>query len=450
MSISHVLHKSRKNTELQANTGTRVHGYVLFFARLVWLALFCLILLVFLLGISNTFKVASTLHPETIAGLNQLGLQASFPAIYIITLDTIMLLVFACFAALIVWRRSDDWMIMFVSLTLLSTAMLYTAPAFEAKVPLVLLALLASFAEICQVSLVYLFPDGRFVPKWMWVLLLPLFVWRPLIWAYDYLPKFFSLKRSGENFFYIPQNTLDLELFLLVIGIGFIAQIYRYRRHSSLIQRQQTKLLLLGMVLVVVIVGAYILALNTLPMLQQLGSEALLMLLISRTINHLALMVLPLAITFSILRYRLWDIDTLINRTLVYGTLTGILALVYFGCVIALQMFLRGFTGGSELAIVSSTLTIAILFQPLRHRIQQVIDHRFYRSKYDTVRTIESFSETMSEEVDLAQLTEQLLSVVQETMHPTFVSLWIRQPENQQNKRVTRVLPKINEQVDSY
>ncbi|HYX51111.1 MAG TPA: hypothetical protein VE843_15295, partial [Ktedonobacteraceae bacterium] len=81
MSISHVLHKSRKNPELQANTGTRVHGYVLFFARLVWLALFCLILLVFLLGISNTFKVASTLHPETIAGLNQLGLQASFPAI---------------------------------------------------------------------------------------------------------------------------------------------------------------------------------------------------------------------------------------------------------------------------------------------------------------------------------------------------------------------------------
>jgi hypothetical protein len=448
MNLNQLLYTSRKNKEMQTNTGTRVNGYKLFFVRTVWLTLYCLILLVFLLGIPNTFKVALTLHPETVAGLQQLGLQASFPAIYIIALDTIMILVFACFAALIVWRRPGDWMIMFVSLTLLSTAMLYTAPAFEAQVPLLLLALLASFAEICQVALVYLFPDGHFVPRWMWVLLLPLFVWRPLIWAYDYLPNFFSLKRSGENFFYIPQNTLDLELFLLVIGIGFIAQVYRYWRRSTPIQRQQTKLLLLGMILVVVILGAYLLALNTLPTLQQLGSEALIMRLISRTINHLALVVLPLAITFSILRYRLWDIDTLINRTLVYGTLTGILILVYFGCVIALQVLLHGFTGGSELAVVGSTLTTAILFHPLRRRIQQVIDRRFYRSKYDTVRTIESFSEAMSEEVDLTQLTERLLSVVQETMHPTFVSLWIRKSENQQNKRVTRVLTKIDDQID--
>ena len=450
MNLDHILYKSRKNTELHANTGTRLLGYALFFVRAVWLVLFCLILLVFLLGIPNTFKLALSLHPQTIAGLKQIGLQASFPAIYIVSLDTIMMLVFACFAALIVWRRSDDWMIMFVSLTLLSTAMLYTAPAFETKVPLVLLALLASFAEICQVSIVYFFPDGRFVPRWLWILLLPLFVWRPFIWAYDYLPNFYSLKRSGENFFYIPQNTLDLELFLIGIGIGFIAQIYRYLRHSTPIQRQQTKLLLVGMILVVVIVSAYVLAFNTLPVLQQLGSQALLMRLISRTINHLALMVLPLTITFSILRYRLWDIDKLINRTMVYGTLTGILALVYFAFVIALQVLLRGFTGGSELAIVGSTLTIAILFQPLRRRIQQVIDRRFYRGKYDAVRTLESFSEAISEEVDLDQFTERLLSVVQETMQPTFVSLWIRRLENQQNKRVTRVLPKIGDQLDVY
>ena len=450
MNLDHILYKPRKNTEHHANTGTRILGYALFFARAVWLVLFCLILLVFLFGMPNTFKLALSLHPQTIAGLKQIGLQASFPAIYIVSLDTIIILVFACFAALIVWRRSDDWMIMFVSLTLLSTAMLYTAPAFEAKVPLVLLALLASFAEICQVSIVYLFPDGRFVPRWLWILLLPLFVWRPFIWAYDYLPNFYSLKRSGENFFYIPQNTLDLELFLIVIGIGFIAQIYRYLRQSTPIQRQQTKLLLVGMILVVVIVGAYVLAFNTLPVLQQLGSQALLMRLISRTINHLALMVLPLTITFSILRYRLWDIDKLINRTMVYGTLTGILALVYFAFVIALQVLLRGFTGGSEMAIVGSTLTIAILFQPLRRRIQQVIDRRFYRSKYDAVRTLESFSEAISEEVDLDQFNERLLNVVQETMQPTFVSLWIRGPENQQNKRVTRVLPKIGDQLDVY
>jgi len=104
---------------------------------------------------------------------------------YTITLDTVTILVFACFAALLVWRRLDNWMVMFVSLTLLSTAILYTAPAFEAKVPMLILALLAAFAEICQVAFVYLFPNGRFAPGWLWILLVPLFVWRPMIWGFD-------------------------------------------------------------------------------------------------------------------------------------------------------------------------------------------------------------------------------------------------------------------------
>ena len=152
--------------------------------------------------------------------------------------------------------------------------------------------------------------------------------------------------------------------------------------------------------------------------------------LLSRTINHLALMLLPLTLTFSILRYRLWDIDTLINRTLVYGALTGTLAVVYFGSVIALQFLLHGFTSGSELAIGASTLAVAILFQPLRRRIQQVIDRRFYRSKYDTIRTLEDFSSAMRGELDLAQLTQRLLDVVQETMQPAHISLWLRGPKD--------------------
>jgi hypothetical protein len=116
------------------------------------------------------------------------------------------------------------------------------------------------------------------------------------------------------------------------------------------------------------------------------------------------------------------------------------LALVYFGCVIALQFLLRGVTGGSTLAIVASTLAIAFLFHPLRRRTQHSIDRRFYRSKYDTVRTLEDFSAAMREEVDLTQLTEQLIAVVQKTMQPVSVSLWLRQPANHQNKRATRVL----------
>ncbi len=441
---------SMKNAKLQSNTDTRLCGYKLVLVRAVWLALFCLMFVVYFLGFPEAFKLALSLRPETVIGLERVGLPASFPGMYTLTLDTVTILVFAGFAALLVWRRSDDWMVMLVSLTLLSTAMLSTAPAFEAKVPMLILALLAAFAEICQVALVYLFPNGRFVPRWVWILLIPLFVWRPVIWGCDYLPNFFALRRSGENFFYIPQDAKDLSLFLVLLLVGIITQIYRYRYHSTPVQRQQTKWLLLGGAFVILVVGSYVLALNTLPMLRQAGAEALLMRLLSRTVTHLALMLILLTLTFSILRYRLWDIDRLIHRTLVYGTLTSVLVLVYFGCVIALQFLLRGFTGGSELASVASTLAIAILFQPLRRRIQQGIDRRFYRSKYDTVRILEEFSAAVREEVDLTQLTEQLLKVVQETMQPASVSLWLRQPENHQNKRATRVLPKIGEQVDSY
>jgi len=137
---------------------------------------------------------------------------------------------------------------------------------------------------------------------------------------------------------------------------------------------------------------------------------------------------------FSILRYRLYDIDVLINRTLVYGSLTALLTLLYFGLVIGLGSLVRLFTGQvsqSPIVIVASTLALFALFQPLRRRIQAIIDRRFYRRKYDTAKTLEAFSTTLRNEVDLNQLREHLITVVQETMQPTHVSLWLRKPEPQ-------------------
>ena len=135
----------------------------------------------------------------------------------------------------------------------------------------------------------------------------------------------------------------------------------------------------------------------------------------------------PLAIGLAILRFRLWEIDLLINRTLVYGTLTGILALVYVGLVIGLSALLRGIISQSSgAAIALSTLTIAGLCQPLRSRLQQGIDRRFFRRKYNAARTLAAFSVTLRHEVELDQLSEALLAVVQETMQPAHISLWLR------------------------
>jgi len=138
---------------------------------------------------------------------------------------------------------------------------------------------------------------------------------------------------------------------------------------------------------------------------------------------------IPTAIGVAVLRYRLYNIDLLINRTLVYGTLTGTLALVYFGGVTATQALLRTLTVQQELpqlVVVVSTLIIAALFNPLRRRIQSFIDRRFYRRKYDARKTLESFSVKLREETDLEALNNELMGVVRETMQPEHVSLWLR------------------------
>jgi hypothetical protein len=136
-----------------------------------------------------------------------------------------------------------------------------------------------------------------------------------------------------------------------------------------------------------------------------------------------------IAVGVAVLRYRLYDVDVVINRTIVYGVLTALLVLVYFGGVAALQLVLRPLTGGeSQLAVVVSTLAIAALFNPLRRRTQRFIDRRFYRSKYDAAETLQGFSSKLREETDLDRLGGALVSVVHETMQPGHASLWLRPP----------------------
>lgn len=140
----------------------------------------------------------------------------------------------------------------------------------------------------------------------------------------------------------------------------------------------------------------------------------------------LSLLLIPLSIAVSILRYRLFDIDVIIRKTLVYAVLTGLLALIYFGGVVLVQQFTRSITGeSSDVAIVISTLVIAALFFPLRRHMQSSIDRRFYRRKYDAAKTLAAFGTTIRDEVELEKLTSELINVVNETMPPTSISLWL-------------------------
>jgi ADP-ribosylglycohydrolase len=182
------------------------------------------------------------------------------------------------------------------------------------------------------------------------------------------------------------------------------------------VERQQIKRLAYG--------GAVVVGTTLLASLIGIWSAT-----VSIAVINLALLTLPVFTGIAIVRYMLYDIDLIINRTLVYGSLTGTLALVYSGGVATVQAIFRALTGQQEqpqLAIVVSTLVISALFNPLRHRIQSLIDRRFYRRKYDARKTLEAFSTKLRDETDLEALNNDLVGVVRETMQPAHVSLWLR------------------------
>jgi hypothetical protein len=217
---------------------------------------------------------------------------------------------------------------------------------------------------------------------------------------------------------------------LIAIFASFIvAPLYRYRRASDPVQRQQMKWVVFGLILAILsfILGG--LPQTFLSSQLRNPQAAVVYDLSSLTAVLLCFSLLPVFFGIAILRYRLWDVDVLVNRTLVYGSLTVCLAAVYVGGVVSLQSAFRAATGqSSNLAIAISTLVIAALFTPLRTRIQTLIDRRFYRRKYDAVRTITAFQSLLRDEVDLDRLTVDLLAVVQETVQPAHASLWIRPP----------------------
>jgi hypothetical protein len=212
-------------------------------------------------------------------------------------------------------------------------------------------------------------------------------------------------------------RTLWRGLIFAAIILSVLSLVVRYHRASG-VERQQLKWFALAAVLIGGLIVGDLLSLDLL-----LGAA------LWNLLDTATLVGQYLAVGIAILRYRLYDIDVLINRTLVYGALTAMLALVYFGGVATTQAILRALSGQEEqpqLAVVVSTLVIAALFNPLRRYIQGFIDRRFYRTKYDAAKTLETFSAKLRDETDLDALSGDLVGVVRETMQPSHVSLWLR------------------------
>ena len=279
------------------------------------------------------------------------------------------------------------------------------------------------FLIIYAIFLIILhFPDGRPPsPRWNLINVISIMTLGQFILVYTFQPKF------GDSTSFVDkpiallsvsaEETLSGMLFglgLIFLGLGsLISIVVRFRRAGS-VERSQIKWLLFSGIVSFVAIG-YRLATYD-PGVSDWTDYLL----------TIALLSVAVSIAIAILHYRLYDIDIIIRRTLQYALLTGLLALVYFGSVVILQSLAENLTGEqSPLVIVLSTLAIAALFNPLRTRVQDFIDRRFYRKKYDAQHALAQFADAARDEVDVDQLTAALLSVVDETVQPEQVSLWI-------------------------
>lgn len=260
-----------------------------------------------------------------------------------------------------------------------------------------------------------LFPDGRFVPRWTrWVAA----VWVLLIAHDTFMPHALVDESQAPV---AVQALLPILLFGTVLG----AQMYRYRNVSTWEERQQVKWVLYGL-------GVSLLGMISLNIGYALapgaGTPGSLYDLSAYTAFPLVNTAIPIAIAVAMLRSRLWDVDRVINRTLVYGSLTLSLAAIYIGGVVGLQALFRTVTGqSSDLAIAIVTLAIAALFNPWRHRLQLFIDQRFYRRKYDAARILAAVSTQLRDDVDLDRLSADIAGAVHETLQPAHLALWLRQ-----------------------
>ena len=421
--------QTNSSSHVYSATGTRLQGLWLLLARVGWIGIVVPLYVLFVANVPAYFASLHLLHAsnvQTFTGqlthadvhtLQAWGLSLDFYAACMVGVSLLFQFSYASVGVLLFWRKSNDRVALLTSFALLMLPFGFADLTLQALPPnwSWLIPGLSALGNASLLLCAFVFPDGQFVPSWTrWLALLMLGYWAVVV-----------VSPSWQ----LDRSVLSLALFFGFVVVSLLLQLYRYRYVSTPGQRQQTKWALFGVSIAVAgnIVPRLLYAFVLFP--RSGGSSLAFALEVSLIMG--SMLGIPVTLGIAVLRYRLWDIDVIINRTLVYSTLTGILALVYAGLIIALQALVHALTGQASenpLAIVGSTLVITALFQPLRRRTQFVIDRRFYRRKYDATRTLAAFSATLRNQVDLDQLNEQLLEVVEETLQPTHVSLWLLKP----------------------
>jgi len=365
-------------------------------------------------GVRSLFFTQCLIGSAQVVSLARLGITPHTLALVAIAFSCLALFLAEGAAAVLLWRRSNDWIALLVALTFILAPMdltpvlsLLQARTGVLQAPAGLLSAAGSLAVLL---LLVLFPSGRFVPSWLWIpSLLLVLTQTPALEAF------------------LPQQIGVLLFAGLLVCIG-ASQIYRYRWDSTPVQRQQTKWVMYGFILLIGVNQLFWLPYILIPTLHQPDS---LYRLLAYLDNFFMLSIVVVTFSVAVLRHRLWEIDALINKALVYGALTAILGTLYACLVIGLSTLAGAINEqaeGQPAVLVISTLAIATLFRRVRMRIQTLIDRRFYRQRYDAEKVLAAFSTALRNEVDLSHMQEQLLAAVQETMQPAHVSLWLRPP----------------------
>ncbi len=408
-------------------SNTLLSGRWLIVARIVWVLVLAGMLVAFFIQIPYYLAFMSRACPDSCgfttqqeAALASIGISLDTFAWIALSCTLVISLISVVLALILFRRRSNDWMALLVALFLVGYPIMNngTTGNLPTDIPpslWVLLQVLTFPVWIIYAATFMLFPSGRFVPHWTWILFIVWGIWGQLI---TFTPDLFE----GILFLGYP----------LFVITTIIWQVYRYRHSSTPVQRQQTKWAIAGLFAVLVANQLFWLPSGFTPLGQTLYMPA------SFLFYQLVILALPITFFIAIQRNRLYDIDTIINRALVYGSVTVVLAAAYAGCIIAFQAISRTLVpipGGPDepITIVISTLLIAALFQPLRRRVQRAVDRRFYRTKYDARKAVEAFGTTLRQEVDIASFRERLLTVVQQTMEPAHVSLWLKDPSSRKD-----------------